>query len=83
MQNYKIRIMNIRYWLIILLSFLSISASADIVKGRVIDSQTKEPLEGASLKITSYVGNTQMGMGTTTNSDGCFTFICEAMKTEM
>ena len=49
----------------ILLLFVSISASADVVTGRVVDSQTKEPLEGASLSIVSYIGNTQMQRGTT------------------
>lgn len=75
--------LNIRIISAILLFLFSISANADVVKGRVIDSQTKDPLEGASLKIVSHVGNAQMEMGTTTNSDGYFTFICEAMKTEM
>lgn len=75
--------MNMKHLLVILLSLLSISANADVVKGRVVDSQTKDPLEGANLSIISYVGNAQMGMGTATDSEGRFTFICEAMKTEM
>ena len=43
--------LNIRIISAILLFLFSISANADVVKGRVIDSQTKDPLEGASLKI--------------------------------
>ena len=55
--------LNIRIISAILLFLFSISANADVVKGRVIDSQTKDPLEGASLKIVSHVGNALMKMG--------------------
>ena len=49
-----------------------ITVSADIVKGRVVDSETKEPLPEAQI---SYVQNNDYGwsiMSTTTDSVGCF-----------
>ena len=49
-----------------------ITVSADIVKGRVVDSETKEPLPEAQI---SFVQNNDYGwsiMSTTTDSVGCF-----------
>ena len=52
-----------------------ITVSADIVKGRVVDSETKEPLPEAQI---SFVQNNDYGwsiMSTTADSVGCFSFL--------
>ena len=52
----------------------TLTASADIVKGRVVDSETKEPLPEAQV---SYVQNGDNGwwvMNMTADSVGCFNF---------
>ncbi len=49
------------------------SARAEVIKGRVVDSETKEPLPEASLKLTKKLGdNGFMTMMTKTDSLGVF-----------
>ena len=61
-------------FLVLLLSTLT--ASADILKGRIIDAETQEPLPEAELKLeqtVEYNGHTiSFVMSSTTDSIGCF-----------
>ena len=72
-----------RYLLSMLLVILSLSASADVVKGRVVDTGTKEGLEGADIMVTSSVGEAKSVNHVTTDSLGQFTFVSNTMKTEV
>lgn len=59
----------------IFLTFFTLISTADIVKGRVVDSETKEPLPEAQI---SFVQNNDYGwsvMSTTADSLGCFSFL--------
>ena len=48
---------------------------ADIVKGRVVDAETKEPLPEASVKLTQRYGDYgTMITSLKADSIGCFTF---------
>ncbi|MBO4801475.1 MAG: outer membrane beta-barrel protein [Bacteroidaceae bacterium] len=62
--------------LTVLLVFFSLSAHADILKGRVIDAETREPLPEASLELMQqmdYNGHTATWiMRSNTDSLGCF-----------
>lgn len=69
--------------LFILFSLISISAHADVVKGRVVDSQTKEPLEGARIEFHMIEGNSGQGFMVSTDSLGIFTGMSECAKTEI
>lgn len=72
-----------KHLLVILLSFLAISANADIVRGRVVDSQTKEPLEGASISFSFKEGDTGFSFTVSTDSLGIFQGEAWSMKTEI
>ena len=49
------------------------TAQADIIRGRVVDSETKEPLPEASVKLTQNYGDTGYSITTsTTDSAGVF-----------
>ena len=51
---------------------------ADIVKGRVVDAETKEPLPEVQVKYTQRFGENSYSMRTTkTDSLGCFTFFAD------
>ena len=50
----------------------TITASADIVKGRVVDSDTKEPLPEAQIQFVQNNDNGWWIMSTTADSVGCF-----------
>lgn len=62
---------------IFLLAFVCLQAlamSADIVQGRVVDSKTNEPLEGAQVRVTRGEGNSWYIYDMTTDSCGVVTF---------
>ena len=71
--------------LLILIPLLSIAilASADVLKGRVVDQQTKEPLEGASVQVTMKRGNNTRMFTTMTDSLGVFCVESEYMNTNL
>lgn len=75
--------------LFFLFSFLLFShiAYAEWVVGRVVDAQTKEPLEGASISISIAVrtqeDNLTLNLGAITNEKGIFHFRSDWPKTEM
>ena len=48
-------------------------ASADILRGKIVDKQTKLPVEGASVEVTSREGNRIQMSTCTTDSSGIFT----------
>ena len=50
----------------------TITASADIVKGRVVDSETKEPLPEAQIQFVQNSDNGWWIMNMTADSVGCF-----------
>ena len=51
---------------------------ADIVKGRVVDAETKEPLPEVQVKYTQRFGDNSYSMRSTkTDSLGCFTFFAD------
>ena len=52
----------------------TITASADIVKGRVVDSETKEPLPEAQIQYVQTYDNGRSFMNMTADSLGCFNF---------
>ena len=58
----------------ILLALLSIPASihAEDLKGRVLDANTKEPIEKASVKIEIKSGNSTQIMDITSDAEGKF-----------
>lgn len=61
---------------IFLLAFLCLQAlamSADIVTGRVVDSESNEPLEGAQIRVTRSEGNSWYIYDMTTDSCGVVT----------
>lgn len=45
----------IRYFLLFLCGLLPVMGHADLVKGRVVDAKTKEPLGGALIEVTSEI----------------------------
>lgn len=54
------------------------TVEADIVKGRVVDAETKEPLPEAQVKYTQRFGDNSYSMRSTkTDSLGCFTFFAD------
>ena len=56
-----------------LLALVALTASADIVKGRVVDSETKEPLPEAQVRFEERHGDYGWSIMTTkTDSVGCF-----------
>ena len=62
---------------IFLLAFVCLQAlamSADIVQGRVVDSKTNEPLEGAQVRVTRGEGYSWYIYDMTTDSCGVVTF---------
>ena len=60
----------------------TITASADIVKGRVVDSETKEPLPEAQVKYAQQHGDHGWSiMSAKTDSLGMFTFIASGRGT--
>ena len=52
----------------------TITASADIVKGRVVDSETKEPLPEAQIQFVQTYDIAKSFMNMTADSVGCFNF---------
>ena len=74
-----------RFRLIVLLAMVLASAQmahADIIRGRVVDADTKEALPDASIKcITKYGGNSYGITTRTTDSLGVFTFHADARAT--
>ena len=73
-----------RLLLLVLLSIASMAVmvtSADVLRGRVIDSQTKIPVEGASVKITGTKGNMIHMSTCTTDSTGIFIGSSDFMNT--
>lgn len=69
-----------------LLSFLlatiaAVVAHADILIGRIIDSDTKEPIEGANVAILGRSENRMVGNSTLTDSLGQFTANAQMLKT--
>lgn len=77
-----------RVFSILMLLFLALHAYPEIVKGRVVDAQTKEPLEGANIQNQVEIdlgerGKAIVNMGATTDEKGIFTFRSEWMKNEM
>ncbi len=71
--------------ILLLIPLLTIAtlASADVLKGRVIDQQTKEPLEGASVQATMKQGNMTHMQTTMTDSLGVFFVESEYMNTSL
>ena len=56
-----------------LLALVALTASADIVKGRVVDAETKEPLPEAQVKFEQRHGDYGWSIMTTkADSVGCF-----------
>ena len=51
-----------------------ITDSADIVKGRVVDAETKEPLPEAQIQFVQISDNGRWFMYMTADSLGCFNF---------
>lgn len=74
---------------LLMLAFLCLQAlamSADIVTGRVVDSETNEPLEGAQVRVTRGEGNRWYIYDMTTDSCGVVTlntgnFMCNVGMT--
>lgn len=72
-----------------LLAFLCLQAllmSADIVKGRVVDSESNEPLDGAQVQVTRVEGNSWYMYDMTTDTCGIITidtgnFMCRVSLT--
>ena len=59
--------------IIAFLVVVTLTANADIIKGRVVDSETKEPLADAAVKLTQKLGdNGLMMMTTKADSTGVF-----------
>ena len=56
-----------------LISMSAMFASADILRGKIVDKQTKLPVEGASVEVTSREGNRIQMSTCTTDSSGIFT----------
>jgi hypothetical protein len=52
----------------------TLTANADIVKGRVVDSETKEPLAEAQIQFAQNNDNGWWIMNLSTDSVGCFNF---------
>jgi hypothetical protein len=52
----------------------TITVKADIVKGRVVDSETKEPLPEAQIQFVQTYDNGRGFMNMTADSVGCFNF---------
>lgn len=76
--------MNKQAILIALLAIIlgTITASADIVKGRVVDSETKEPLPEAQMTYKqSYGDNGLFTRSFKADSLGCFTFYADGRGT--
>src|SRR5574344_867457 len=70
-----------RTLLCLLMVVSCIGAEADIVKGRVLDAQTKEPLEGATVTFEQRDGDSYWMNSTYTDSLGRFTVWAESMRT--
>ena len=75
--------MKVLFVLLVMLVMASVQvAHADIVRGKVVDADTKEPLPDASLTCTKKYGNNSYGITTTTtDSVGMFTFYSDARTT--
>ena len=57
----------------IIIAFFALTATADIVKGRVVDAETKEPLPEAQVKFAQQHGDYGWSVMTTkADSVGCF-----------
>ena len=56
----------------IILALFTLSITADIVKGRVVDAETKEPLAEAQIKYAENHGEGWWMMSSNTDSIGCF-----------
>ncbi len=54
------------------LALVTMTATADIVKGRVVDAETKEPLPEAQIQFVQNNDNGWWVMNTTADSLGCF-----------
>lgn len=61
-----------KYIIVCALFLLGLSASAATVKGKIIDGNTKLPLEYVNISITNNNENNQLETGETTNEKGVF-----------
>ena len=70
---------NLRILLLLcLVASIQGTVKADIVKGRVVDAETKEPLPEVQVKYTQRFGDNSYSMRSTkTDSLGCFTFFAD------
>ena len=59
------------------------SASADVLRGRIVDAESKQPIEGASVFITSKNGSTTWSNGHTTDSLGTFVGHANFLETSL
>lgn len=60
-----------------------VSASADVLRGRIVDSESKQPIEGASVFIISRNGNTTHSNGHSTDSLGTFVGYANYLETTL
>ena len=72
--------MKIRLFSIIILLALSISASADEIKGRITDSKTMKPIEGVTVILKNFKGIPVSY--SFTDSDGIFTLRIQSAETD-
>ncbi len=62
-----------RLFLLTIVCLQTLLMSADIVKGRVVDSESNEPLEGAQVKVARFEGNYGYVYDMAADSCGVFT----------
>lgn len=60
-----------------------VGASADVLRGRIVDSESKQPIEGASVYIISRNGNTTHSNGHSTDSLGTFVGYANYLETTL
>lgn len=60
-----------------------VGASADVLRGRIVDSESKQPIEGASVFITSKNGSITWSNGHTTDSLGTFVGHANFLETSL
>ena len=63
-----------RLFLLAFLCLQVVMMTADVVKGRVVDSDSREPLEGAQVQVIAWEGNRGYFHDLTTDSCGILTF---------
>ncbi|MBO7316396.1 MAG: hypothetical protein J6U44_04450, partial [Paludibacteraceae bacterium] len=61
-----------KYTIIFALLFISFSAKAATIKGKIIDSNTKLPIEYVNISITNNNENNRIETGVTSNDKGFF-----------